>query len=93
MRLDRRRRRLGRMPRYVVERELPAGFPRRDAEGWLALVRRNADADVTWLYSYVSEDGLRSFCVYEGRSPEAIRGPATRTPLAFAAGLTTMSAS
>ena len=61
------------MPRYVIERDLPAGFPVQSAEGWLGLVQRNADADVTWLHSYVSEDGLRAFCVYEGRSPEAVR--------------------
>ena len=61
------------MPRYVIERDLPAGFPVRRAEGWHSLVERNADAGVTWLHSYVSEDGLRAFCVYEGRSPEAVR--------------------
>jgi Nickel responsive protein SCO4226-like len=61
------------MPRYVVERDLPAGFPARGAEGRRELVGRNADVDVTWLHSYVSEDGLRAFCVYEGRSPEAVR--------------------
>ena len=61
------------MPRYVIERDLPEGFPVRGAEGVLALVERNADAEVTWLHSYVSEDGARAFCVYEGRSPEAVR--------------------
>ena len=61
------------MPRYVIERDLPAGFPVGDAEGRHALVERNADVDVTWLHSYVSEDGRRAFCVYEGRSPEAVR--------------------
>jgi hypothetical protein len=65
------------MPRYVVERDLPAGFPRRDPDGWLLLVQRNADADVTWLHSYVSEDRLRAFCVYEARSPEAVRRAST----------------
>lgn len=61
------------MPRYVIERDLPAGFPDQGRDGWHQLVERNADADVTWLHSYVSEDGRRAFCVYEGRSPEAIR--------------------
>jgi hypothetical protein len=61
------------MPRYVVERDLPAGFPFGGAEGLHGLVERNAHADVTWLHSYVSEDGQRAFCVYEGRSPEAVR--------------------
>lgn len=61
------------VPRYVIERDLPAGFPARDLEGLQGLVERNADAEVTWLHSYVSEDGLRAFCVYEGRTPEAVR--------------------
>ena len=73
MRRVRRLPRLGWMPRYVVERDVPAGFPSRDRDGWLLLVERNADVDVTWLHSYVSEDRTRMFCVYEGRSPEAIR--------------------
>ena len=65
--------RLGSMPRYVIERDLPGGFPARGAEGLLGLIERNAAVEVTWLHSYVSEDGLRAFCVYEGRSPEAVR--------------------
>ena len=62
------------MPRYVIERDLPAGFPLRwGAKSRQELVERNTDASVTWLHSYVSEDGRRAFCVYEGRSPEAVR--------------------
>jgi len=38
-----------------------------------AVVRRNADEGVTWLHSYVSDDGNRTFCVYDGPTPEAIR--------------------
>jgi Protein of unknown function (DUF4242) len=69
------------MPRYVVERDLPEGFPLRDTDGLHGLVERNADLDVTWLHSYVSEDGLRAFCVYEGRSPEAVRRASARNGL------------
>jgi hypothetical protein len=61
------------MPRYVIERELSGGFPVPGSAGWRELVERNADAGVTWLHSYVSEDGRRAFCVYEGRTPEAVR--------------------
>jgi hypothetical protein len=69
------------MPRYVVEREFASALPAADAAGWRELVERNADAEVTWLHSYVSEDGKRTFCVYEGRSPEAIRRAAARNGL------------
>lgn len=69
------------MPRYIVEREFASALPAGDAGRWRELVERNADAEVTWLHSYVSEDGRRAFCLYEGRSPEAIRRAATRIGL------------
>jgi hypothetical protein len=47
----------------------------------MAVVERNADEGVTWLHSYVSEDGTRSFCVYDGPTPEAIRKTAARNAL------------
>ena len=72
------------MPRYVIERDLPAGFPVHGAEDLHGLVERNGDAGVTWLHSYVSEDGRRAFCVYEGRSPEAVRRASTLNDLPVA---------
>jgi hypothetical protein len=73
------------MPRYVVERTIPDGFPvDRGGEGadqCHALVERNGDEAVTWLHSYVSEDRMRTFCVYDAPSPEAIRKAATRSGL------------
>jgi hypothetical protein len=73
------------MPRYVVERGFPngQGIP-SGAEGeqsCLSVVERNADAGVTWLHSYVSEDRRKSFCIYDGPSPEAIRKTAARNGL------------
>jgi len=65
------------MPRYMIERTFEGGLPvRSDAAGaevCAAVVRRNADEGVTWLHSYVSDDGNKTFCVYDGPSPEAIR--------------------
>ncbi len=65
------------MPRYLVERTFADGFGvRADAAGaeeCEAVVGRNADEGVTWLHSYVSDDGNRTFCVYDGPTPEAIR--------------------
>ena len=65
------------MPRYMVERTFDGGLQvRSDAAGaevCSAVVRRNADEGVTWLHSYVSDDGNRTFCVYDGPTPEAIR--------------------
>lgn len=73
------------MPRYLVERTFPDGFPpSTDGEGsrrYLDVVERNADDRVTWLHSYVSDDRTKTFCVYEGPSPEAIRKTAARNRL------------
>jgi hypothetical protein len=73
------------MPRYVVERAFAnrLGIPAaaESAQSCLALVEGNADAGVTWLHSYVSEDRRKTFCVYDGPSPEAIRTAAARHQL------------
>lgn len=75
------------MPRYIVEREFPDGLeiPITDegAESCLAVVGQNADSGVTWVHSYVSEDKRKTFCVYDGPNPEAIRraGKSTNLPI------------
>jgi hypothetical protein len=73
------------MPRYVVERSFPQGLGvpagADGAKATLAVVDRNADEDVTWVHSYVSEDKRTTFCVYDGPSPEAIRRAAARNEL------------
>ena len=73
------------MPRYLIERRFPegGGIPAgaEGANSRLSVVERNTDVGVTWLHSYVSEDCRRSFCVYDGPSPEAIRKSAARSGL------------
>ena len=73
------------MPRYVVERTFPDGWyvpaGHEGRETCLAVVERNADEGVTWLHSYVTDDGTKSFCIYEAPSPEAIRKTAVRNDL------------
>jgi len=73
------------MPRYLIERTFDGGLGvRADAAGaevCKAVVRRNTDEGVTWLHSYVSDDGNRTFCVYDGPSPEAIRKAAALNEL------------
>jgi hypothetical protein len=70
------------MARYLVEREYPNGFGIEPEAGrpesLLAIVERNVDAGVTWLHSYVREDRTKTFCIYDGPSPEAIRKAAAR---------------
>jgi hypothetical protein len=65
------------MPRYLVERTFVDGLdiPISDAgaETVSAVVATNAEQGVTWVHSYVSDDRRKTFCVYDGPSPEAIR--------------------
>lgn len=73
------------MPRYMVEREFPDGLQipvdETGASACLAVVRSNLAEQVTWVHSYVSTDRKKTFCVYDGPSPEAIRRTASRNKL------------
>ena len=73
------------MPRYMVERTFKGGLdiPLSDAgaAACLSVVGKNAEEGVTWIHSYVSEDHMKTFCVYDGPSPEAIRRAAEKNSL------------
>lgn len=38
----------------------------------------NADEEVNWVFSFLSADRRRTYCLYEAPSPEAIRAAAKR---------------
>jgi hypothetical protein len=65
------------MPRYLVERTFPDGLaiPMDDsgAKTCMTVVDNNAQDGVTWIHSYVTPDRTRTYCVYDGPNPEAIR--------------------
>jgi hypothetical protein len=73
------------MPRYVVERDFPESLNIPQDESGDTLVNKviynNAEDGVTWIHSYVAPDRKRTFCVYDGPNPEAIRRTATRNKL------------
>ena len=73
------------MPRYMVERTFPEGLEipvNSDGAGvCLKVVDTNLDLGVTWVHSYVSDDRGKTFCIYDGPDPEAIRRAAERTGL------------
>lgn len=73
------------MPRYMVERTFPEGLKiptnEQGAAACLGVVGKNAEQGVTWVHSYVSEDKKKTYCVYDGPSPDAIRTAAERTGL------------
>ena len=65
------------MPRYLVERTFPEGLHIPiDAAGATVcsnVIDVNAQQSVTWVHSYVTEDKSKTFCLYDGPSPEAVR--------------------
>jgi hypothetical protein len=69
----------------MVERTFPQGLhipvTADGAQTCVGVVGRNIDVGVTWVHSYVSADKLRTFCVYDGPDPEAIRTAAERNGL------------
>ena len=73
------------MPRYLVERtfsgslEIPQTV--EGASACLDVVDGNMQHDVTWLHSYVAPDRTRTFCIYDGPSPESIRSAASANGL------------
>jgi hypothetical protein len=73
------------MPRYLVERHFPDGLqiPVDDsgAQACRVVAENNLQEGVTWVHSYVSPDKKRTFCIYDGPTPEAIRRAASRNKL------------
>ena len=65
------------MPRYLVERTFPdpLAIPTTEAGAQVCqtVVKTNAEELVTWVHSYVTPDKKKTFCIYDGPSPEAIR--------------------
>jgi hypothetical protein len=73
------------MPRYVIERDFPDGLQipvdATGARACLEVIESNQADQVTWVHSYVSTDKRKTFCIYDGPSPEAIRRAASRNKL------------
>ena len=73
------------MPRYMIERDFPDGLnipvTADGADAVLGVVENNANQDVTWVHSYVSQDKKKTFCIYDGPNPEAIRNSAKKNSL------------
>ena len=65
------------MPRYVVERTFPTGLEIPSTpdglKACLGVVDNNGTEGVTWVKSFVTDDHGKTFCIYDGPSPEAIR--------------------
>jgi hypothetical protein len=65
------------VPVYVIERRFAEQLDMSSDDVDL-LEAVNADEGVSWLYSFLSADRHRTYCLYEAPSPDAIIAAAKR---------------
>jgi hypothetical protein len=65
------------MPLYVVERNFAEDVD-LTSEDVRLIDEINTDEEVHWVYSFLSADRRRTYCLYEAPSPEAIMVAAKR---------------
>ena len=65
------------MPVYLIERRF-ADQLEMTSDDVKLIEEVNADEGVSWLFSFLSADRHRSYCLYEAPSPDAIIAAANR---------------
>lgn len=68
------------MPLFVIERSFAEQLELSGDDVKL-IEEVNADEGVVWLFSFLSADRRRTYCLYEAPSPEAIRAAARRNDI------------
>ena len=65
------------MPRFIIERNF-AEKVEANRDVITAITQVNADVGVQWLFSFLSADKKKTYCLYEAPNAEAIRDAARR---------------
>jgi len=65
------------MPRYIIERNFAEQLE-STKDGVESIKRINDEEGVAWIYSFLSADKKKTYCLYEASNPEAIRAAARR---------------
>jgi hypothetical protein len=65
------------MPRYVIEREFAEQID-LTKEGVEKINLINDQEGVQWIFSFLSADKKKTYCLYDAPNPEAIRAAARR---------------
>lgn len=65
------------MPMFLVERNFASEL-QADASRTANIKRINDEIGIRWLYSFLSADKRKTYCLYEAPSAEAIREAAGR---------------
>lgn len=68
------------MPLFVIERQF-ADVLEIDGAGVAGIQRINSEVGVNWVYSFLSADRKKTYCLYEAPSAEALREAARRNNL------------
>jgi hypothetical protein len=68
------------MSLFLIERQFAEQL-QLDAAGAAAIKRINGEVGVNWLFSFLSADRKKTYCLYEAPSAEAIREAARRAGL------------
>jgi hypothetical protein len=66
------------MPLYMIERSFAEELD-LSGEDIRLIEEVNADEGVRWLFSFLSADRRRTYCLYEAPSPESILAAARRS--------------
>jgi hypothetical protein len=65
------------MPRYLIERNFAEQIE-LTKDGVEGINRINGEEGVQWIFSFLSADKKKTYCLYEAPNPEAIRSAARR---------------
>jgi hypothetical protein len=65
------------MPRFIIERQF-ADRLEVTKEAAASIQRINDDVGVKWIFSFLSADKRKTYCLYEAPNAEAIREAARR---------------
>ena len=68
------------MALFLIERNFAEQLS-LTSEGAAAIKQVNADVGVNWLFSFLSADKKKTYCLYEAPNPELIREAARRNKL------------
>ena len=68
------------MPLYLIERNFAEQL-NVNQEAATAVCQVNTEVGVNWIYSFLSADKKKTYCLYEAANPEAIREAARRLNL------------
>ena len=68
------------MPLYLIERNFAEQL-NVTADAAAAVKQVNADAGIQWLFSFLSADKKKTYCLYEAPNPDAIREAARKLGL------------